>query len=171
LSAKEATAFLDRVQEEIAPYCEVEMSEMKRFKREHLLSRNGDQSKVDDTLYFWDTAFYARSMKETQVQFDETQLSEYFTLDEVIRGLLSTFETLFGLVFNELKEEGRRVLMNKQEQPVEAATWHESVVMFSVWNEEAMGGGFLGYPYLDLLTRDGKKDHPCKIGISNVSYS
>jgi metallopeptidase MepB len=38
-------------------------------------------------------------MKETQAQFDETQLSEYFPLDEVIRGLLRTFETLFGLVF------------------------------------------------------------------------
>jgi len=69
LSAKAATAFLDQLQEEITPYCELEMNEMKKFKRNYLLSRNCNPSQLDDRLYFWDTAFYARSMKETQAQF------------------------------------------------------------------------------------------------------
>ncbi|KAE9368858.1 thimet oligopeptidase [Stipitochalara longipes BDJ] len=166
LSAQTAMAFLDQLQEEITPVADVEMDEVRKFKRNHLLSQDCESNKLDNRLYLWDTSFYSRLMKETQVRFDETQLSEYFSLYEVIRGLLRTFETLFGLVFEEIKEEGRKLLMEKQEQPVEATTWHESVMMFSVWNEEAMGGDFLGYLYLDLLQRDGKKDHPCKISIS-----
>jgi metallopeptidase MepB len=170
LTAKAATDFLEQLQREIAPYGEIEMNEMRKSKREYLLSRNSDQSKLDDKLYFWETAFYSRLMNENQAQFNESQLSEYFTLNEVIRGLLWTFEKIFGLVFEELKEEGRRILMEKQGQPVEAATWHKNVLMFSVWNEEAMGGEFLGYLYLDLLRRDGKKDHPCKISVVAVRF-
>lgn len=168
LSAKAATEFLEKLQKEIASYGEIEMDEMRKFKRGYLLSQGCELSQLDDKLYFWETAFYFRLMKESKVQFNETQLSEYFTLDEVIKGLLKTFEKLFGLVFEEVKEEERKSLMQKQGQPVGAATWHETVVMLSVWNEEAMGGGFLGYLYLDLLKRDGKRDHPCKISVAAV---
>jgi len=66
-------------------------------------------------------------------------LSEYFSLDEVILGLLKTFETLFGLVFEEITEEGKRLLVGKHGESEEAAAWHESVTMFPAWNEEAMG--------------------------------
>jgi metallopeptidase MepB len=59
--------------------------------------------------------------------------------------------------------------MTKQGQSIDAATWHDSIVMFAMWNEEATGGESLGYLYLDLLQRDGKKDHPRKISISTVS--
>jgi metallopeptidase MepB len=169
LPAKAATEFLERLQKEIAPYGEVERKEMLNFKREYLLSQTCEQSELDENLYFWDTAYHSRLMKENQVQFDETELSEYFALDEVVRGFLKTFETLFGLEFEKVEGEQRRLLMEKQGQPTEAATWHESIVMFSVWNEEAMGGEFLGYLYLDLLQRDGKKDHPCNIALAAVS--
>jgi hypothetical protein len=57
LSAKAATIFLDQLQEEITPYCEVEMNEMKKFKQNYLLSRNCNPTQLDDRLYFWDQHF------------------------------------------------------------------------------------------------------------------
>jgi hypothetical protein len=37
-TAKVATEFLDQLQEDIAPYGEVEMDEMRKFEREYMVS-------------------------------------------------------------------------------------------------------------------------------------
>jgi metallopeptidase MepB len=35
-------------------------------------------------------------------------------------------------------------------------SWHKDVKIFSVWDNEGEGGGFVGYLYLDLHPRLGK---------------
>lgn len=35
--------------------------------------------------------------------------------------------------------------------------WHKNVQLFNVWDDEKLGAGFVGYLYLDLFGRDGKR--------------
>ncbi|RDW79446.1 hypothetical protein BP6252_04084 [Coleophoma cylindrospora] len=74
--------------------------------------------------------------------YDRAKVAEYFSLEATINGMLKNFENLFGLDFEEVT--GR------------ANVWHEDVQVYSVWDAEEQGGGFLGYLYLDLYAREGK---------------
>jgi metallopeptidase MepB len=47
--------------------------------------------------------------------------------------------------------------------------WHEDVQVFSVWDEEAQGSGFVGYLYLDLFPREGKYGHAANFNLQPVS--
>ena len=43
--------------------------------------------------------------------------------------------------------------------------WHEDVKVFSVWDEEAEGGSFVGYLYLDMHPRNGKYPHAANFSL------
>lgn len=43
--------------------------------------------------------------------------------------------------------------------PDHVMTWHPDVIVFSVWEDAANGGDFLGYLYFDLFPRDHKYNH------------
>ena len=108
-------------------------------------------------------------MMEKKQNLDQTKLAEFFPLEVAIRGMLEIFETLFGLVFVELSVEARKELMSKQGESIESMAWDQDVVVYSAWNDDVRGGEFLGYLYLDILKRDGKKDHASNIKIQRVS--
>ena len=44
-------------------------------------------------------------------------------------------------------------------------SWHEDVKIFSVWDDEGEGGGFVGYLYLDLHPRPGKYGHAANFSL------
>jgi len=72
--------------------------------------------------------------------------------------MLGIFEHLFGLAFREVVGSERDEL-----SPTGRGSdivWHDDVQLFSVWDEEAQGGGFLGYLYLDLYDRDDIYGNP-----------
>jgi len=43
--------------------------------------------------------------------------------------------------------------------------WHPDVILYSVWDDEGEGSGFVGYLYLDLHPRDGKYGHAANFGL------
>jgi metallopeptidase MepB len=47
----------------------------------------------------------------------------------------------------------------------EDIAWHEDVKIFSVWDDEGEGGGFVGYLYLDLHPRPGKYGHAANFSL------
>ncbi|KAK0128117.1 hypothetical protein ONS95_000100 [Cadophora gregata] len=151
------------LQQKTAPASESSRDKLRKLKREHLISQEIAEIDIDDRLYLWDQLFYMRLMEEQESSLDQNKIAEFFPLQETIDGLLTNFETLFGVVFNEISEDSRRILMEKQGQDASAITWHEDVAAYAVWNEEALGGDFLGYLYLDVLKRQGKRDHACCI--------
>ncbi|PVH77307.1 metallopeptidase MepB [Cadophora sp. DSE1049] len=157
------TALLADLQQKTAPASESSRGKLRKLKKEHLLSQGVAEADVDDRLFLWDQLFYMKLMEERENDLDQNKIAEFFPLQETVNGLLNNFETLFGVVFVELSEDLRRSLMEKQGQDVSAMTWHEDVAVYAVWNEEALGGGFLGYLYLDVLKRQGKRDHACCI--------
>ena len=144
---------------------------LRKLKREHLLSRGITETDIDDRLFLWDQLFYMRLVEEQENELDQNKIAEFFPLQEVVDGLLKNFETLFGVVFIEILEDARKSLMEKQGHGVSAMTWHEDVAVYAVWNEEALGGDFLGYLYLDVLKRQGKRDHACCITFQPVSHT
>ncbi|KAE9382224.1 metallopeptidase [Stipitochalara longipes BDJ] len=164
MTARSVDAFIAEQLAQLVPKAKQEMTVLQKLKREHLLSLGAESAELDDRIFLWDQKFYIQIMEEKQ-NLDQTKLAEFFPLEVTIGGMLEIFETLFGLVFVELSTEARKELMNKQGESIESMTWDQDVVVYSVWNDDARGGEFLGYLYLDILKRNGKKDHASNIGI------
>ncbi|CZT52381.1 related to metallopeptidase MepB [Rhynchosporium secalis] len=152
-------SFLDEMQDKTAVASKSNMEKLRKLKRQTLVSQGLEEGEIDDRLFLWDQLFYMRLLEEQEHDLDQNKIAEFFPLDETVQGLLENFEILFGVVFVDLSEKSRELMMEKQEH----ITWHEDVAVYAVWDEEALGGGFLGYLHLDLLKRKGKRDHACCI--------
>ncbi|KAJ5414662.1 Saccharolysin [Penicillium cosmopolitanum] len=105
--------------------------------------------KSDGQYYLWDHRFYDRLMLERDFSLDQQLIAEYFPLQTTIQGMLKIFEELFGLEFVEIVGEDRAALAPTGKG--DDIVWHEDVQVFSVWNDEGEGSGFVGYLYLDLF--------------------
>ncbi|KAJ5736495.1 uncharacterized protein N7483_001620 [Penicillium malachiteum] len=119
--------------------------------------------KSDGRYYLWDHRFYDRLMLERDYQLDHQLIAEYFPLQTTIDGMLKIFEELFGLEFVEIVGEDRAALAPTGKG--DDIVWHEEVQVFSVWNDEGEGSGFVGYLYLDLFPREGKYGHAANFNL------
>ncbi|KAH8664640.1 metallopeptidase MepB [Xylariales sp. PMI_506] len=93
---------------------------------------------------------------------DPKAISEYFVLDIVVERMIRIFEDLFRIEFVEITEGDT----NCPIRDVADHVWHKDVRMMAVWDNTHQGGGFLGYLYLDLWEREGKKASPSHSSIS-----
>jgi metallopeptidase MepB len=102
-------------------------------------------------------------MLERDFQLDQNRIAEYFPLQSSISGMLNIFEEIFGLHF--VKVEGEHRDQISETGKGGDIVWHEDVQVFSVWDDESEGGGFVGYLYLDLHPREGKYGHAANFNI------
>ena len=137
-----------------------EIATLTEMKKQDLASSGAD---FDGRYYLWDHRFYDRMMEEKDFQLDQQLISEYFPLHTTIRGMLQIFEQLFGLVFVEVVGRDRDSLAPSGKG--EDIVWHEEVQVFSVWDDEGEGSGFVGYLYLDLFPRLGKYSHAANFNL------
>ena len=129
--------------------------------KEQELKSNGEV--FDGRYYLWDHRFYDRILLEKNYALDQQKLAEYFPLQTTIRGMLEIFEKLFGLAFVEITEADRANISPTGKG--EDIVWHPDVQVFSVWDDEGEGSGFVGYLYLDLHPRDGKYGHAANFNL------
>ncbi len=113
----------------------------------------------EDKFYLWDYRYYDRKYIEESLSLDDTLVKEYFPVSVVVPTILSIYQNLLGVRFEELKN---------------ASIWHPGqwdfvlrhsydlmvilvdVQAFAVWNKDATDeSGFVGYCYLDLFPRSG----------------
>ncbi|KPM42978.1 hypothetical protein AK830_g3495, partial [Neonectria ditissima] len=136
-------AALEKLRRELQPLARAEMETLHGLKKTYLAQHDDVDEDVADrpSLNAWDWAFYARVLQAERYAVDAQLVAEYFEVQHSVAGMLRIFEDLFGLVF---------------EPAADAPTWHDSVVVYSAWDADAQGGGFLGYLYLDLYAREGK---------------
>jgi len=140
-----------------------EIEALKELKKQDLESRG---EKFDGRYFLWDHRFYDRMMLEKHYQLDQQLIAEYFPLQTTIAGMLRIFEELFGLVFVEITGEDRdKVAESGKGSDI---VWHEDVQVFSVWDDEGEGSGFVGYLYLDLFPREGKYGHAANFNLQPV---
>lgn len=137
-----------------------EIETLKALKKADLDSRS---EPFDGRYYLWDHRFYDRLMEEKDFQLDQQLISEYFPLQTTVKGMLEIFEQLFGLVFVEIVGEDRDAIAASGKGA--DIVWHDEVQVFSVWDDEGEGSGFVGYLYLDLFPRTGKYGHAANFNL------
>lgn len=93
------------------------------------------------TLYSWDWSFYTQMLKKQEYHVDANKFSEYFEVQNTLKGMFGIFQQLFGLDF----------------KTINASVWHQDVIVYEVWDTND-GSAFLGYLYVDLYSREGKFD-------------
>ena len=139
-----------------------ERKALTELKEQDLKSR-GQEKAIDGHYFMWDNRFYDRLMLEKDYSLDQQKIAEYFPLQTSIRGMLGIFEHLFGLTFVEVTGEDRKSISPSGKG--EDIIWHPDVQIFSVWDSEDQGSGFVGYLYLDLHPREGKYGHAANFNI------
>jgi metallopeptidase MepB len=153
--SKTVDDFLDDLRTRLAPGGMKEMEVLRKLKQE--MTGNADH------YYLWDHRFFDTLMLEKDYQLDQNRIAEYFPLQTSIEGMLNIFETLFGLVFVKLEGADRDAISETKKG--EDIVWHQDVQVFSVWDDEGEGNGFVGYLYLDLHPRDGKYGHAANFNL------
>lgn len=111
----------------------------------------------DGKLRFWDRLFCSRLRRSKEFSVDEVATSQYFPAEPTFGGMLKVFEELFGFVFVRLSEFDRARISPTGKS--ENIAWHPDPSIYSVWDDDEAGGGFCGYLYLDLQSRDNKYSH------------
>ncbi|KAG9241185.1 putative Saccharolysin [Calycina marina] len=159
---KTVTDFLEDLRVQLAPGGEKEKKHLLTLKSEDMKSR-GTEASYDGNYYLWDSRFYGRMMIEKEFSINEQKIAEYFPLQSTIERMLKIFEDLFGFVFVEVSKEDQDKLSETGQG--KDIIWHEDVKLFSVWDDEGEGSGFVGYLYLDLHPRPGKYGHAANFGM------
>ena len=127
---KEVIDFLDDLAQHSKPIAEQEFQQLQAFAQE--------QHGVTD-LAAWDVAYYSEKQKQHEYDFSQEQLRPYFPVNQVLAGMFSVVEKLYGL---------------KIKATDEVATWHEDVQFFAITDQE---GELRGSFYLDLFARKQKR--------------
>ncbi|KAH7248622.1 peptidase family M3-domain-containing protein [Fusarium redolens] len=109
----------------------------------------GDDPRSPDddksVIFPWDYWYYAH-VAEQRLHVDPEQIAEYFPLQHVITVILEMFSEFLQLRFCPISQD-----------QLESSTWHEDVRAYAVWDDrEASKDQFIGYLYMDLLSRDNK---------------
>ncbi|KAF2877491.1 hypothetical protein BDV95DRAFT_559390 [Massariosphaeria phaeospora] len=154
--------FLGDLRTRLAPGGESEIKKLLELKKQDLKDR-GLNDGTDSNYFLWDHRYYDRLMLEKDYSLDHQVIAEYFPLQTTIQGMLKIFEELFGLVFIEVVGKDREDLAEGGKGS--DIVWHEDVQLFSVWDDEGEGSGFVGYLYLDLFPRDGKYGHAANFNL------
>jgi metallopeptidase MepB len=147
--------FLGDLRERLSPGGVKELEKLKQLKKQETGSA--------DNYFLWDHRFYDTLMLERDYKLDQQKIAEYFPLQTSIEGMLEIFEHLFGLVFVKIEGEDRDAISETHQGS--DIVWHEDVQVFSVWDSEDEGSGFVGYLYLDLFPRVGKYGHAANFNL------
>lgn len=123
-------SFLNELLQKAKPAAEREFNELSAFAKE-----------IDgiDTLEKWDSAYYTEKLKQKLFNLDDEKLKPYFKLENVIEGVFTVANKLFGLQFEEDKS---------------IDVYHKDVKTYKVLDSE---GIFVAIFYADFHPRPGKR--------------
>ncbi len=123
-------SFLKELMVKAKPAAQKEFDELETFAKE-----------LDgiDQLQKWDSSFYAEKLKQQKFSLDDEQLKPYFKLENVINGVFTVANKLFGLEFE---------IDNTIEK------YHEDVKTYRVTDAE---GELVAIFYADFHPRPGKR--------------
>jgi metallopeptidase MepB len=112
----------------------------------------------ENSFYVWDRPYYTNRMMERAFSLNSDAVKEYFPLEHTASCMLGIFGHLFGLRFVNIDELADSSLPTKSKGL--PTVWHEDVLVFAVWNStdsDQEDTDFLGYLYMDLYRRSGKR--------------
>lgn len=123
--------FLDEILEKAKPAAEREFKELENFAK--------DLDGIDQ-LQKWDAAFYSEKLKQKLFNLDDEKLKPYFKLENVIDGVFTVAQKLYGLSFKEVFDVDK---------------YHEDVKTYQVLDENNKEMALF---YADFHPRPGKRD-------------
>jgi len=129
-----ALQFIEDLHHRIHPFFVQEVKDLEAFRAQTL--------KLDEPIDPWSLAYWAEKYRKAQFDFDETALKPYFNEQQVLAGLFSLSQALFGIYIQpELLDAPHK--------------WDPQVDCFSVKDEQTHR--LLGYFYTDWFPRDHKR--------------
>ena len=123
-------SFLNTLLEKAKPAAQREFAQLENF------------AKAEDNieqLEKWDGSYYSEKLKQKLFNLDDEQLKPYFKLENVIAGVFTVAQKLFGLQFEEV---------------FDVDTYHEEVKTYHVLDAD---GNFISLFYADFHPRKGKR--------------
>jgi oligopeptidase A len=145
-SFPEASRLLEDLSSSSVPAARRELEDVKEF------ARSNGHPEDDDDFKWWDIIFWSERLRESRYYFrEDVELRPYMTLDNVLRGLTSLTDRLFGVTLRELDPDTMRDL--------DIQTWHPHVRVFSVKSSERdhKERSTLAFVFLDPYSRPGSK--------------
>ena len=128
-----ASTFVEGLKTRISSHFEREQAELKEFVHSQL-------GLDPASLKPWDLAYYAEKMRKALYDFDEEELRPYFPLPQVLQGLFTVTERVFGV--------------SVKPNP-ELTAWCDGVTAYSAY--DAKSGALIGHFYADLHPRETKR--------------
>lgn len=147
-SGEAAMKFIDDLLSKLKPSFFRDMEKLRVCKAEMT-------GRTDARLYPWDVPYYSEHLATKQFNMNREELRQYFPLNEVLKGLFSVTEQMYGIKVIEIPVKyalpGTEV--GKNGPAVEV--WHPDVRFFDVYDDD--DGRHLGSFYLDLFSRKSKR--------------
>jgi oligopeptidase A len=129
-SPKQVIDFLEDLADKSLSQARKDLSELRQFaKEEHGMA----------DLDAWDIGYYSEKMRQFHYQLSQEEVKGYFPITQVLPGLFSVVEKLYGLQITEITEFD---------------SWHDSVRFFQI---EDSHGQLRGQFYIDLYARPKKR--------------
>src|SRR5690606_6905743 len=94
-SPEKVNNFLEELLEKAKPAAQREFKELQDFAKE---------TDGIDQLEKWDAAYYTEKLKQQRFDLDDEKLKPYFKLENVIQGVFTIAEKLYGLEFEQSSE-------------------------------------------------------------------
>jgi thimet oligopeptidase len=138
-------SFLDDLQKHVAPIVKTEMKEL-----EGAAKKNGTPPDKDG-LPPSDRLFLEELVRKAKYGVDAKEVSEYFEVEHVKKGLLATTSELFGIQFREAPRDAWK-------------PWHPDVTAYDVFEGDRLLGRFA----MDLHPREGKYKHAAVFSIRDT---
>jgi len=126
------THFLNEMLGYAKPVAEQQMQELSEYAKKYGFT--------EDRLQRWDFSFYSEKLKKEKYAIDDEILKPYFKLENVIDGVFTIADKLFGLRFRENDA---------------IDVYHPEVTAYEVTDEN---GNFVAVFYADFFPRAGKRN-------------
>jgi thimet oligopeptidase len=137
-SAKNASAFIDRVVAASGPKADREYQTLLNRKRQDVPGAT--------VVNAWERAYYSELVRKASYDFDSQSVRPYYPFDRVKQGVLDVTSKLFGVTYRQVKD---------------APVWDASVETYEMWEN----GKLIGRFYLDMHPRPNKFNHAAEFGI------
>lgn len=145
MSPKKVFDFLEELLAKAKPHAEKDMDRLKNLAKE--------MDGITD-LQSYDTGYYAEILKKKELAMDDEMLRPYFKLENVVDGVFTVAQKLYGLKFTEVSNVPK---------------YHQDVRTFEVHDEETKK--FVGLFYTDFFPRATKRGGAWMSGIKDQGMS